>query len=51
MTTCEAEVLRMGREAQHFRLGTALADRLELGASGVGMGEKLGHRARIIDGH
>lgn len=39
MTTCEAEVLRMGREAQHFRLGTVLADRLELGVSGVGMGE------------
>lgn len=39
MTTSEAEVLRMGREAQHFRLGTALADRPELGVSGVGMGE------------
>lgn len=39
MTTSEAEVLRMGREAQHFRLGTVLADRLELGVSGVGMGE------------
>lgn len=39
MTTSEAEVLRMGREAQHFRLGTALADRPGQGASGVEWGK------------
>ena len=39
MTTSEAEVLRMGRKAQHFRLGTALADRPGQGVSGGGMGE------------
>ena len=44
MTTSEAEVLRMGREAQHFRLGTALADCLEQGVSGVGMGEMRSQR-------
>lgn len=44
MTTCEAEVLRMGREAQHFRLGTVLADRLELGVSGLEWGKMRSQR-------